>query len=637
VLRLNISEKIYIKNMEILETISPNLAKRIEDTTINNIKYEVLASKSNVPTIRVKLDDGTIKFLHSSYDPWKEASIIIENIDIRKSPNFLCLGFGLGYHIHKLIDKLEDNNQVFVIEKDIQLFKLALMTTDISKILRFPGLRLFIGQSLEEIRCNLALFQSNFLLYDFNDLLMKSFDIKYYQEISKIIRDIIKNAEVNLTTYITSVKRFYKNIFDNSAEILFGYGVYSLKDRFLNIPAILISAGPSLEKNIKLLKKIRKRAIFIAVATSLKPLLINNVFPDFVVALDYNPISVKAFCDIEDMKNISLLFDPKVPHSIFQHFTGRKFVYQAPHFLLNWFSRISEDKGVLERALTVSHLAFFLARHMGCSPIIFTGQDLVFTSECTHAKNTFYMDEYFDEISKSKPLSMVNKTKKIGVEEGYWRKTEDIFGNNIDILQNMYTYLQFFENEIANTSSKCIDATEGGAAIKGTDVMPLKEAVYQYCEKPIKQDVLEKSYNIHLNFDKDMIMKGFVTKKNEFRYLEKYCLNIKKGLNKRNGNQKKFCEKVERLMQIINYQRENCKILEELNEKEVISRIKTNQLLSSENFAENDIQIRKKKFDRDMKYLGSILEGTRFLQRLLDIGIEKLKTYKETKTGIALS
>jgi len=167
--------------------------------------------------------------------------------------------------------------------------------------------------------------------------------------------------------------------------------------------------------------------------------------------------------------------------------------------------------------------------------------------------------------------------------------------------------------------------------------MPLKEAVYQYCEKPIKQDVLEKSYNIHLNFDKDMIMKGFVTKKNEFRYLEKYCLNIKKGLNKRNGNQKKFCEKVERLMQIINYQRENCKILEELNEKEVISRIKTNQLLSSENFAENDIQIRKKKFDRDMKYLGSILEGTRFLQRLLDIGIEKLKTYKETKTGIALS
>ena len=623
--------------MEILKKIIPNLAKRIENTIIDNIKYKVLTSKSNVPTIKVKLEDGNIKFLLSAYDPWKEASLIVEKIDIRKSPNFLCLGFGFGYHIHKLIDKLKDNNQVFVIEKDIALFKLALINIDLTKILRFPGLRLFIGHSHEEIRCSLALFQSNFLLYDFNDLLMKSVDINYYQEISKIIRDIIKNAEVNLATYVTSVKRFYKNMFDNSAEILFSHGVYSLKDEFRNIPAILISAGPSLEKNIKLLKKIREKAIFIAVATSLKPLLTNNVFPDFVVALDYNPISEKAFQGMGDMKNISLLFDPKIPYSIFQYFTGRKFVYQAPHFLLNWFSRISEDKGVLESAFTVSHLAFFLARHMGCSPIIFTGQDLAFTNDCTHAKNTFYMDEYFDKISKFKTLNMLKKEEKMSIERRNWRKTGDIFGNNIDILQNMYTYLQFFENEIMNTSSKCIDATEGGAAINGADVMPLKEAAYQYCEKPIKHDVFEKSYNIHLNFDKDMIIQEFIYKKNEFRGIEKYCLNIKKGLSKRNGNQQKFCDKVARLMEIINYQRENCKILDELNEKEVISRIKTNRLLSSKNFVENDMEIRKREFDRDKKYLESILEGTRFLQRLIDISIEKLKTHKEPRKSVALS
>ena len=79
-------------------------------------------------------------------------------------------------------------------------------------------------------------------------------------------------------------------------------------------------------------------------------------------------------------------------------------------------------------------------------------------------------------------------------------------------------------------------------------------------------------------------------------------------------------------MEIVNQERENCKILEELNEKEVISRIRTNHLLSSEGLPYGEV--RRKETERDKEYLESILEGSRFLQKLIDIALEKVKNHK---------
>jgi hypothetical protein len=315
-----------------------------------------------------------------------------------------------------------------------------------------------------------------------------------------------------------------------------------------------------------------------------------------------------------------------VPHSIFRHFNGKKFVYQSPHFLMNFFSRISEDKGVMDRALTVSHLAFFLARHMGCSPIIFTGQDLAFTSNCTHSKNTFYMNEYYEEISKFKTLKDIKEEKKENLQDNVWRKKEDIFGREIDIMQNMFTYIQFFENEIMITKSKCIDATEGGAFIGGTEVMPLKEALHRYCMISRKKEA-SVSLRVHLNLDNDAIVKELINKKNEFRQLEKSCLEIKKAFYKKRQRMEMFFGKIERLSGILDAQRENLRILEELNEKEVISRLRTNHLLDSKKIGDKE-ETKKIRFERDMEYLNAIYEGCCYLQKLIDTALEKIKAHQ---------
>ena len=97
---------------------------------------------------------------------------------------------------------------------------------------------------------------------------------------------------------------------------------------------------------------------------------------------------------------------------------------------------------------------------MGCNPIIFVGQDLAFTENRTHSKDTFSQDI---------------------IESNSMRNVEDIYGNTIHTSKNLYIYLRWIQNRIAvEKEIEFIDATEGGARIKGTRVMKFSEVIDKY-------------------------------------------------------------------------------------------------------------------------------------------------------------
>ena len=82
---------------------------------------------------------------------------------------------------------------------------------------------------------------------------------------------------------------------ENVPAILNSPGILGLKSQMADIPAAVVSAGPSLDKNIQLLKRGAEKFLIIAVSTALKPLLKTGVFPDFIVAIDPDETSVKGF------------------------------------------------------------------------------------------------------------------------------------------------------------------------------------------------------------------------------------------------------------------------------------------------------------------------------------------------------
>ncbi|MCK5254932.1 MAG: tetratricopeptide repeat protein, partial [Deltaproteobacteria bacterium] len=119
------------------------------------------------------------------------------------------------------------------------------------------------------------------------------------------------------------------------------------------------------------------------------------------------------------------------------------------------------NKGTIPPGLHVGHLAFCLARAMGCDPIILVGMDLAFTGNKFHA----------EDIETNVPISP---------SEQY--ACEDIFGNMVNSDPTFKSFVIELNTEIKKTDALCIDATEGGARKEGTTIMRLRDAIDEYCQ-----------------------------------------------------------------------------------------------------------------------------------------------------------
>ena len=104
---------------------------------------------------------------------------------------------------------------------------------------------------------------------------------------------------------------FLRNIIDNISDYIYQYGLGDLKEAFDNvdlekIPAVIVAAGPSLDKNIGELKNAKGKAFIIAVDTALKALAKENIMPDIAVTVDpHKPIGL---FDHEKINQVPLVY-----------------------------------------------------------------------------------------------------------------------------------------------------------------------------------------------------------------------------------------------------------------------------------------------------------------------------------------
>ena len=92
--------------------------------------------------------------------------------------------------------------------------------------------------------------------------------------------------EVKSATLLRFNQIWQRNFLSNRNAIQRNPGVIALKNRFRDIPCIVVGAGPSLDKNIRYLRKACEKAIILCCDAALKPLLSHNIVPNFVVVLD---------------------------------------------------------------------------------------------------------------------------------------------------------------------------------------------------------------------------------------------------------------------------------------------------------------------------------------------------------------
>jgi len=295
-------------------------------------------------------------------------------------------------------------------------------------------------------------------------------------------------SRANLSTNIAKGNAFQRNILTNIPQMIGNPGIRNLFGKFKNKSVICVAAGPSLDKNVHLLQEAKNKALIICVDAALRTLLQRKIKPDIVISIDYGGGTRNLFEGImEQTEDLLLAADPEVYPAVLSDFKGKKFIINLRKPLTNWLSNFIEDKGLLKKGASVAHAAFSLAKAVGGDPIILIGQDLSFPEGITHTQGTIGRKKIaigIDKKTGKKYLLQENKDGKCIASDLIMVK--DIYGKEVPTRGDMYSYLIYFEELISSTEAKCIDATEGGAKIKGTEVMSLREVIDRYCREPVR-------------------------------------------------------------------------------------------------------------------------------------------------------
>ena len=480
----------YLANVAALWQQQPALARAIEAIDDVPSSLVVERAKSGAATLGVRTAEGRVVALHSKYNPVAEAEKLVEQTKLDGCVVFYVLGLGLGYHLDALIERASTESLVFVFEPDLGVVRAALEHRDLSNLIESGRVYFFAGPAdksevFTKLTPHCAMCSMGF--EGVTHAASVGLNPAYFAEVQTWIGEFAAFARTSLNTLVINGRRTAENVTRNLARYVETPSVNELKDQYKGKPAIIVSAGPSLRKNKHHLKDASGRAVIIAVQTILQPLLEMGIEPQFVTSLDYHDISTRYYEKLPKNLRTHLVAEPKASPRIFDVFPG-PITILGSDFADRLLREIAKevDKGRLSSGATVAHLAFYLAEHLGCSPIIFVGQDLGFGDGLAYAPGTNIDDVWRPELSRFCTVEM-RQWEFIARERPILRKIPDFEGRPMYTEERLFTYLQQFERDFLKSKSTVIDATEGGARKRGAVTRDLADAIREFCTQTLPE------------------------------------------------------------------------------------------------------------------------------------------------------
>lgn len=280
------------------------------------------------------------------------------------------------------------------------------------------------------------------------------------------------------------------------------------------------------------LKRAKGRAFIIAVDSAIRVLVKHDIMPDMTVTIDPNKANYYLYQD-KRIRQIPLLvcFNAVWGTSVL-HYGKRFYFYVDFPFVNRIWKRYGKDYIRIETAGSVANDAFSFIRTIGFKDIIMIGQDLAYTGDKVHSKDSYEESFISNDVSRKKEVYVI----------------KDIYGNDVKTDYAMDIYRRWFENQlILHKELEVIDATEGGAKIEGTKIMSLQEAIDTKCKSEEIIDFTEKinqAQRVYTKEEREEIqeylkkvtedMKGDIPKKLEEakrEYLKLLELNTKRKYN----------------------------------------------------------------------------------------------------------
>lgn len=496
------TENFLEKNLAQISRYNKKLAAEIAGHNEINSEFEFLESKCGDIILSY---NGVL--LHDDIDPQDEALGIFKKqiSNNSKSSINILFGLGLGYLFKRF--SMNCKGKIVVFEPNLDILRITLEAVDFSSELSSNSIAI-INSKDDVQRC--------FERFYFGDAKVNLSFLKSYSQLyPELLQDFVNELGFVKGLYSCNYNNLFGRCFDwtycgigNIDKTLEHNELESLRGKFKDKPAVIISAGPSLTKNIDLLKKYKNKAVVFCVGTALKTAVKHGIEPDFLVVVEAEDCSFQTVDT--DVSNMNVILQPMTFRDFHNLSAKRHFNYYPNNdFTSRWLSQfldISLDD--YKNRGTVSLCALFSAVIMDCNPIILVGQDLAYTDGKCYSSGSQFENmrcvwnketkKHEIQLINDNPVRLLDPLNKYPAEltlEIAQKRFDDITknlysvkGQNGEMLftePGYATFIRYFENTASEYGSKIklVNATEGGAYIEGFEHISLKSALENHAKE----------------------------------------------------------------------------------------------------------------------------------------------------------
>lgn len=540
------------KNLECILKYNPSLVRELRE--LPHLTHDIQLVETNLKEPNLAYDGLP---LHSQQGAEKEAKEVFSKAKNTPLSMHVLFGIGLG-HLFQIFCQ-NSKGVVLLYEPNLEILRVTLELVDFSKELSQANVRIY---------SDMHSFRDGFIAsYKYQAQVSFTYLGAYKQIYADSINDTYKQVEKIMGGCIAD----YNTLKDHSAQsitMVLDNLLYTLEetplleyqDLYKDKTALIVSAGPTLDSNIDLIKKNRDKVIIFCVGTAYKALATNGITPDFLNLIEINDCSgqVKDF----DLSEVNLILEPYTNSSIHKLDTKTKILFptNSSHANIYWSKLTDVDISQYHSRGTVSYEALVSAKILGCKKMVLVGQDLAYINNKCYSNSAAYSDLNFEVNPETKMIEFKLKDREdyiknllpIGVKtsDQNWENFVDYKIKNLsenlyfvkgitgEMLPTQGGYASFIEQfrdfAYLNPDLDLINTSMVGAQIDGFKNIPLEEAIKE--EKSVEKAVFEKTPVYDKNKIIDKLKKEIDvvnTIINEFsmalHYLNKYSMEIKRG------------------------------------------------------------------------------------------------------------
>lgn len=457
--------------------------------------------------------EGKHWYLGSRYDAEKAAYQWAMQLEGTLKDNSVLLIFGLGDG--RYIRKAMEWNRtcpIIIYEPCVEIFWSVFGRREVAELLEQDRVYLSVKgicENLFSVCLETFINYANYQLVQ--SVVLPNYEVLFETEYHWYMETYLyalKRVIFNRNTQIIFSKEMLHNMLKLSKDVIEQYSIVQLYDivkkrGMEDMPAVLVAAGPSLDKNIERLKEIKDSVFILAVDTALNTTLKHGIIPDMTITVDgHKPL---VLFEDERVRNIPIAVNMQSNEKVIAVSEAMRFYELSPdEYLAYAFGKIGKAVEGLPTGGSVANNACSLLVKMGFQTIIFMGLDLAYPNGQRHT---------FDAYHKEDPLRQDRKYVEI----------EDIFGNKVLTEANMQLYLKWFETYISVTPKvRFLDATEGGARIHGAEIYTMLQVVKEFSTRTYDKGKIWERIPTYLNGKEQQMVKDMIREiPNQLDELEK--------------------------------------------------------------------------------------------------------------------